>query len=74
MLGEADGPRGDAEVLPVGEPAETPAAALLALASRPASGERAARPPPAFGESEFCALLLQWGCDRVDEGQEDEQG
>ena len=61
-------------MLPVGEPAETPAAALLSLASRLASGERAEGPPPALGESDFRALLLQWGYNQVDEGQEDKQG
>ena len=61
LLEEADGARGDTEVLPVGEPAETPTAALLALASRLASGGKAAGPPPALGESDFRALLLQWG-------------
>ena len=60
-LEEADGARSEAGVPAVGEPAETPAAALLALATRLASGDRADGPPPALGESDFRALMLQWG-------------
>ena len=73
-LEEADGARSEAGVPAVGEPAETPAAALLALATRLASGDRADGPPPALGESDFRALMLQWGYSQVDEGQADEQG
>ena len=73
-LEEADGARSEAGVPAVGEPAETPAVAPRPLATGPAGGDRADGPPPALGESDFRALMLQWGYSQVDEGQEDERG